>query len=249
MLKQTVNYTDFNGTKRTEEIYFNLTEAELVDIQVDSKEGIQKDLQDAIADKDIRKLLDFIKLLVHKAYGVKSEDGRHFRKSKELTDDFINSALYSDLLLHLFEEEGARAEKFITGLMPKELLARAIAKSQGQSEAVVDPGTGEPYKMGARELNARHIAEQNMPSATFEEPAPIGTPAVQPLATAFSGINGAEAEIPWATEAPAEAVAQPFRVRETPMDTPAHPLVATQTDDIPDRAEFEAWKAQQAAQS
>lgn len=176
MLKQTISYTDFNGTARTEDLYFNLTEIELVDIQIDSKEGIQKDLEAAIADKDLRKLLDFIKMLVHKGYGLKSEDGRNHDKSPTILNDFVSSALYSDLLLNLFADEGARAEKFITGLMPKDLIERAMALSQEQGNPAAN------YKPDAREVNARHMTDQKIPAATeeakFEESAPMGAPAV-----------------------------------------------------------------------
>src|SRR5690606_19443202 len=145
MLKQSITYTDFNGTERTEDLYFNLTEAELIDIQVNSQNGIEKDLQDAIDGRDIREILAFIKMLVHKSYGVKSEDGRHFRKSEAITEDFVNSALYSDLLLELFKDEGEKGVKFITGLMPKDLIQRATTAMKG------DDGTP-PLKPTAREM-------------------------------------------------------------------------------------------------
>jgi len=245
MLKQTISYTDFNGTDRTEDLYFNLTEFELVEIQTESVNGIQEDMKQAVADKDLRRLLDFIKMLVHKSYGIKSADGRHFEKSPEILQKFVNSALYSDLLLHLFQEEGARAEKFITGLMPKDLLARAIAQSQGDGSV---PST---YKPDAREMNARFLAEQNIPSPTFEgtfnEGAPIGSaPAVEFQAPPPAPEQPPVAVAPQYTEQVEEArsqphqgytvPAQPFRVKETPLD---------QTAD--ERAEFEAWKLSQQA--
>lgn len=133
MLKHHLVYTDFNDNRREEDLYFNLTEAELVDIQANSNLGIQAELEAAIAENDVKKLLDFIKMLVHKSYGVKSEDGRHFRKSAEITEDFVNSAAYSDLLLSLFQDGGKRGVTFITGVMPADLVARATAQSQGQT--------------------------------------------------------------------------------------------------------------------
>lgn len=245
MLKQEITYKDFNGVERTEELYFNLTEAELVDIQNSSERGIQEDLKEAIASKDLRKMLEFIKMLVIRSYGEKSADGRHFRKNDQIREDFVNSAYYSDLLLHLFEDEGTRAEKFITGLMPADLVARAAAKTRGESPANVKPD--------ARELNARHIAERNIPVATVEsnyrESEPIGSSSTTPQFVAPQyqeqvaqvREEGATAEVRPQSAPSAQLPAtlpeqhKPFRVKETPLDEVADP----------DRAAFEEWKAQQ----
>lgn len=266
MLKQTITYTDFNGTQRTEDLYFNLTEFELVEIQAESERGIQADLQDAIKDKDLRRLLAFIKMLVNKAYGVKSEDGKHFEKSDAILLKFQNSALYSDLLLNLFEDEGARAEKFITGLMPKELIARAAAKSQGQS------GTPAGYAPDARELNARHVAGQNIPEAVFEEAPAIGKSTdlsfQAPPATLPSKEFYEERSVPPHQQAvqpdPATVDARvespilpggytetsraeehkPFRVKETPLDQVAAEVTSPSDEE---QAAFKAWQAEQRA--
>lgn len=263
MLKQTITYTDFNGTQRTEDLYFNLTEFELVELQAQSERGLQADLQEFIASKDIRQLLAFIKMLVNKAYGIKSEDGRHFEKSPEIVQRFENSALYSDLLLHLFEDEGARAEKFITGLMPKDLIARATARSQATSEG---------YLPDARELAARHRAQQNIPAAVYEEPAPIGdTTALQfqapsvpeevpiipggythvpaPVPPHQQSVQPDPATVDARVESPNLDVTEnrPFRVKETPIETPSGGAIGPQ--DFSEQAEFEAWRASQAAKS
>lgn len=169
MLKQSITYTDFNGDTRTEVLYFNLTEAELVDIQADSERGIQADLQDAIDAKDVKQILEFIKMLVHKSYGIKSEDGRYFRKSEEITSDFVSSALYSDLLLNLFQDEGQRGVDFITGLMPKDLLERATAKSQGQL-------VPQDHQPSAREIFDRARQERYIPLPEDEGAAPVPAP-------------------------------------------------------------------------
>jgi len=250
MLKQNITYKDFNGTQRTEDLYFNLTEFELVELQAGSEKGIQADLQEAINNKDIRALLAFIKMLVNKAYGIKSEDGRHFDKSEEITRRFENSALYSDLLLHLFEDEGARAEKFITGLMPADLIARATAASQGKSS-----GVPEGYLPDARELAARHRAQQNIPEPTFQEAPAIGdTTALQFQAPAAreetpiipGGYTQTSAPVPphqqnvQADPAPALPTEEhrPFRIKETPLDEVAE-------EKTEEQLEFEAWKASQ----
>jgi hypothetical protein len=263
MLKQNITYTDFNGTKRTEDLYFNLSEFELVELQAGSEKGIQADLQEAINNKDIRALLAFIKMLVNKAYGIKSEDGRHFDKSEEITRRFENSALYSDLLLHLFEDEGARAEKFITGLMPKDLIERATARTQAQS------AEAQGYLPDARELAARHRAQQNIPEPTFQEAPAIGdTTALQFQAPSVpeevpiipGGYTHVPAQVPPHQQNvqpdPATVDARvespnldatenrPFRVKETPIETPSGDAISGPRDSD-EQSEFEAWRAAQ----
>lgn len=155
MLKQTVTYTDFNNNERTEDLYFNLTEAELIQLQVDSPHGIEKELQDAIDGKDIREILAFIKMLIHKAYGIKSEDGRYFHKSEEITQNFVNSAMYNDLLLSLFENEGQRGIKFINDLMPANLIKSAQKSMGGEKD----------LKPTAREMFEQRRQESRVPQA------------------------------------------------------------------------------------
>ena len=142
MLKKIVHYTDFNGADRKDELYFNLTEIELTTIQAASKEGIEKELQTAVDDKDVYKILEIIKLLIHKSYGIKSADGRYFEKSPEILHKFLSSAAYDSLMMDLFTDGGARGAEFIQGLMPADLVARATAKVSGQavpSENMINP--------------------------------------------------------------------------------------------------------------
>ena len=58
MLKKTVTYEDFNGVERTEDFYFNLTEAELVDMDMDENNGLAEKLQKIIDSKDIKQIMD-----------------------------------------------------------------------------------------------------------------------------------------------------------------------------------------------
>ena len=75
MLKQTIKFKDYNDQDREITEYFHLNEAEIVDLQAKSENGIQADMQDAILSNDAARVLDFIKNLVHLSYGKKSADG------------------------------------------------------------------------------------------------------------------------------------------------------------------------------
>ncbi len=120
MLKKTVTYEDFNGVERTEDFYFNLTEAELVDMDMDEGNGLADKLHKIIDSKDIKQIKDYFKWIVLKAYGEKSEDGRRFMKSEERSKAFEETQAYSDIWMELVMDESAASE-FVNGIVPKNL--------------------------------------------------------------------------------------------------------------------------------
>ena len=124
MLKKTITYTDFNDVERTEDFYFNLTEAELTDMNLDENGGLADKLQKIIDSKEVKQIKDYFKWIVLKAYGEKSEDGRRFMKSPEITKAFEETQAYSDIWMDLAYNEDAAAE-FVNGIMPKKLLPEA----------------------------------------------------------------------------------------------------------------------------
>ena len=124
MLKKTVTYTDFDGRERTEDFYFNLTKAELMDLELSREGGLQKQIDKIIASQSVPQIVEIFKTLVLKAYGEKSEDGRRFMKSPEITKAFEETQAYSDIWMDLAYNEDAAAE-FVNGIMPKKLLAEA----------------------------------------------------------------------------------------------------------------------------
>ena len=105
MIKQTFDYTDFNGHPRKAEMYFNLTEIEVVDFSGRKPEKVTEDLDVLVATENIRGILAFIRDLISWSYGEKSDDGITFEKSPEITRKFVQSAYYSDWLFSLFEND------------------------------------------------------------------------------------------------------------------------------------------------
>ena len=62
--------------------------------------------------------------LVLKAYGVKSDDGRRFIKSKELSEEFAQTEAYSQIFMELATDADAAA-KFVNGIIPADLAQKA----------------------------------------------------------------------------------------------------------------------------
>lgn len=117
MLKKTITYTDYNGVERTEDFYFNLSEAELMEMEMSTTGGMAEMIQRIVAAKDAPAIIKIFKDLVRKAYGIRSDDGRRFIKSDKISDEFCQTEAYSLLFMELATNDNAAAE-FVNGIMP-----------------------------------------------------------------------------------------------------------------------------------
>ena len=117
MLKNTMTYRDFDGVERTEDFYFNLTQAEIAEMEMSTDGGLEQLIQKIVNTKNVPEIIKMFKAILLKAYGQKSPDGRVFRKSKEISDEFSQTQAYSDLFMELATDEKAAAE-FINGIVP-----------------------------------------------------------------------------------------------------------------------------------
>ncbi len=120
MLKKTIEYTDFDGNERKEDFYFNLTKAEIMEMNLSTYGGLDKMLEKIVAAQDTPKIVATFKDLVLRAYGIKSDDGRRFIKSEKLREEFAQTEAYSVLFMELATNEDAAIE-FVNGIVPKEL--------------------------------------------------------------------------------------------------------------------------------
>lgn len=117
MIKKTITYTDYNGVERTEDHYFNLSKAELMEWELSATGGFFEMLNKIMAEKDIPSIAKIFKELIFKSYGEKSADGKRFIKSPELSTAFSQTEAYSILYMELATDADAAA-KFVNGVMP-----------------------------------------------------------------------------------------------------------------------------------
>lgn len=120
MFKKTVTYTDFNDVERTEDFYFNLTKAEVLEMQLSTAGGLSEMIQRVIDAKDTPQLIKIFKDLVLRAYGEKSPDGKRFMKSPEIAEAFAQTNAYSEIFMELATDDKA-ASAFVDGITPKGL--------------------------------------------------------------------------------------------------------------------------------
>lgn len=120
MLVKTMTYKDFNGEERTEDFYFNLTEAELTEMSLSVNGGLDAYIKRIIAAQDTAELIKLFKELIQKAYGEKSLDGKRFIKNPELLEAFMQTNAYSDFFMELAKDSKA-ASDFVNGIIPANL--------------------------------------------------------------------------------------------------------------------------------
>lgn len=137
MLKKTITYTDFNDNRVSDEFYFNLTRTELTEWEMQQPGGMSKFLERVIAAGDVQTLVKEFKDLVLRSYGEKSEDGRYFRKSAEITHDFSCMAAFDELYMQL-AQDSEKAAEFVNAVIPKELVEAATKDAQAMINEAVE---------------------------------------------------------------------------------------------------------------
>lgn len=139
MLKKTITYTDYDGNERTEDFYFNLSKAELADMNYSVSGGLSEMIKRIVNAQDLPELVKLFKEIILKAYGVKSPDGRRFVKDEELTKEFTQTEAFSDLYMELSTNTDAAIE-FINKVIPSDL-ASELAKSQNSGITMLPSST------------------------------------------------------------------------------------------------------------
>lgn len=128
MLKKTITYTDYNGVERKEDFYFNLSKAEIMEMELGTAGGFAEMIQKIIDAQDGPTIVKIFKDLVLKAYGEKSADGKRFIKSEEISKGFEQTEAYSNLFMELSTDAKA-ASDFINGIIPVDMQAAASQKA------------------------------------------------------------------------------------------------------------------------
>ena len=138
MLAKQITYTDYNGNRCTETFYFNLSKAEISEMQLTHPGGYAEYLERIIDTSDQAELVRAFKALILNSYGIKSEDGKKFRKSPEIAKDFEDSEAYSELFMEILNDADA-ASAFVNGIMPKiELTEEQRAELDARTKKMIE---------------------------------------------------------------------------------------------------------------
>lgn len=127
MLIKTITYTDYNDEERTEKFMFNLSKAELVELQNSELGGLTTVIEKIQESLDNVKTMEYFKKIILLAYGEKSNDGKYFHKSPEMAERFTQTEAYSVLIMELLGDANA-AGRFVEALLPKDIEKAPIAE-------------------------------------------------------------------------------------------------------------------------
>ena len=124
MLSKKIKYTDYNGVEREETVLFNLSKAELMEMELGTAGGLADMIKNIVAAQDTPSIVKIFKKLVLQAYGEKSPDGKRFLKVDEkgnpLSVGFSQTEAYSNLFMELATDADAAA-KFVRGIVPGDI--------------------------------------------------------------------------------------------------------------------------------
>lgn len=151
MLKKTVTYKDFNDEEVTEDLYFHLSKAELVELELSHKGGLTEQLKRILEAEDGKAIVTEFKNILLSSYGQRSEDGKRFIKNQALRDEFESSEAYSTIFIELVTD-AEEAARFIQGIIPVDLAEEAAKVAAGP--VAVPDSDPEPRTITQAELVA-----------------------------------------------------------------------------------------------
>ena len=126
MIMETRTYKDYNGVTRTENFFFNLSKAELAEMELSTEGGYAEMIERIVSAQDRPALVKIFKELLLKSYGEKSPDGKRFIKSEELSLAFSQTEAFSDMFMEL-ATNSEKAAEFINGVIPEGFSKQSIS--------------------------------------------------------------------------------------------------------------------------
>ena len=132
---KSINFMTGQEVERT--YYFNLTKAELTEMELSMEGGFKEYVQRIVDAQKTPEIAEVFKKLILKSYGERSDDGMRFIKKDPvrgyLADEFEQTDAYSELFMELATDEKAATE-FINGILPASI-QEEVAKQQAQGNA------------------------------------------------------------------------------------------------------------------
>lgn len=148
MLKKTITYENpFTGTSVTEDHYFHISKADLVEMEMEEHKaeytnaagekltGMQAKLARIVDSEDGKAIMAEFKDIIRRSYGRK--DGDRFLKSQEIWQEFAATEAFSQLLFEICTDANAAGD-FISGVVPHNLEQIADDVRKQATDAAAD---------------------------------------------------------------------------------------------------------------
>lgn len=138
MYKKTVRYVDYDGNERTEDLWFNMNEAELTKwLMTNGDYTLDKVMLRLTTERNGKKIIEYFEDFIKRCYGRKSLDGRRFEKSEEIWNDFYQTEAYSVLFMEIISD-GKAAADFMNAVIPKEISDKVKETILSNPEGIPD---------------------------------------------------------------------------------------------------------------
>lgn len=118
MTCKAITYMGADDVERTEDFYFRISRSEAIEMESSVNGGLSEKLKTIAAAKNASEIVSIVREFILKAYGVKSDDGRGFVKSPELSKAFYETEAY-DIMFMEFIENPDKFADFVNAVLPK----------------------------------------------------------------------------------------------------------------------------------
>lgn len=134
MLTYKIKYIDLMDNEVEETVRFHFTQDEMLSFIRERRSVMAGELAKIQDDSDYLSGYAFVRDLVVRAYGERSEDGKRFIKNDEVRSNLTDSPLIDAVMETLFETEKT-TQAFIDGVMPpkmRDLMNTEVAKEEAK---------------------------------------------------------------------------------------------------------------------
>ena len=152
MFSREFEYIGYDGKPKKDTYWFNLTEAELYEIDLSSIHGFTGEMNKLLKEERTKEIVEAFKGIILGAVGTVSADGRKFIKNDEVREDFYRSKAYSQLFVELVSS-GEKVAEFLKGAIPDEIRVK-MEESEKEQEAASEAD-------GGKVLNLPEVPKRN----------------------------------------------------------------------------------------
>ena len=136
MVYKDVKYTDYNGNQVTDRLHFNLNQYEILKMDSKYPEGLEEHILSVVRSGDKKKIMDWFEEFVCASYGIKSEDGKRFIKSKDIAEAFIQSEAFNSLFFEFLSDQKAMSDFFNAIIQQSDIdRAKLLQNMQNKADA------------------------------------------------------------------------------------------------------------------
>ncbi len=115
MISKTITYVDYNGVEKRGTYWFNMSRADLVELEMHDETGWYDRLKQLVNEQRVREAYVMIEQFIKDSYGVKTPDGG-FDKDPKYLKAFRDTEAYSELIWGFVENPEEFAD-FINGIV------------------------------------------------------------------------------------------------------------------------------------